>query len=68
VVVPYRVLFALMVFAGPMFFGQSVWLVSDITNGLMALPNLIGLILLSGVVAAETRGYFARQAAARQES
>jgi AGCS family alanine or glycine:cation symporter len=68
VIVPYRVLFALMVFAGPMFFGQGVWLVSDITNGLMALPNLIGLILLSGVVAAETRAYFARQASARQES
>ena len=49
-----------MVVVGPLLFGQSIWLVSDITNGLMALPNLIGLLLLSGVVAAETRSYFAR--------
>ncbi len=61
VVVPYRVLFAAMVLGGPMIFDQRVWLVSDITNGLMAVPNLIGLLLLSGVVAAETRAYFRRQ-------
>ena len=60
VVVPYRLVFAAMVVVGPLLFGQSIWLVSDITNGLMALPNLIGLLLLSGVVAAETRSYFAR--------
>ena len=40
-----------------------VWLLSDITNGLMAIPNLIGLLLLSGVIVSETRGYFERQAA-----
>ena len=61
VVVPYRLVFAAMVFIGPLVFDQSVWLVSDITNGLMAVPNLIGLILLSTVVVAETRSYFARQ-------
>ena len=61
VVVPYRVAFAAMVLVGPLLLGDSVWLVSDITNGLMAVPNLIGLLLLSGVVARETRAYFARQ-------
>ena len=35
---------------------------SDIANGLMALPNLIGLLLLSGVVVSETRKYFANPA------
>jgi len=35
---------------------------SDLLNGLMALPNLVGLILLSGVVARETRGYFQKLA------
>ncbi|MCZ6506883.1 MAG: alanine:cation symporter family protein, partial [Acidobacteria bacterium] len=34
-----------------------VWSVSDVMNGLMALPNLVGLLLLSGVVARETRDY-----------
>jgi AGCS family alanine or glycine:cation symporter len=60
VIVPYRLLFAAMVLIGPLLFGQGVWLVSDITNGLMALPNLIGLLLLSGVVVTETRAYFSR--------
>ncbi len=60
VILPYRVVFAAMVFVGPLVLGQSVWLVSDITNGLMAVPNLIGLLLLSGLVARLTRDYFAR--------
>ena len=58
VVFPYRLAFAAMVVGGPALFGQEVWLVSDITNGLMALPNLIGLVLLSGIVARETRRYW----------
>lgn len=62
-VVPYRVIFSSMVVIGPLFFDRRIWLVSDITNGLMAIPNLIGLLLLSGVVVSETRAYFARQAA-----
>jgi AGCS family alanine or glycine:cation symporter len=61
VVVPYRALFAAMVIGGPLLFSNSIWLVSDITNGLMALPNLIGLLLLSGVVVSETRSYFGRE-------
>ena len=49
-----------MVVVGPAVFDRRVWLFSDVTNGLMALPNLIGLLLLSGVVVLETRDYFAR--------
>jgi AGCS family alanine or glycine:cation symporter len=60
-VVPYRAVFALMIVLGPLIFDKRVWLVSDITNGLMALPNLVGLIILSGVIVAETRTYFARE-------
>ena len=60
-IVPYRVLFAVMVVLGPMLFDRSVWVISDITNGLMALPNLIGLLILSGIVVAETRSYFERR-------
>ncbi|MDX1648354.1 MAG: alanine:cation symporter family protein, partial [Myxococcota bacterium] len=65
VVVPYRVVFTAMVVLGPLLFGRSIWLLSDVMNGLMALPNLIGLLLLSGVVAAETRAYLATQRDAR---
>jgi AGCS family alanine or glycine:cation symporter len=45
-----------------MIFSSSIWLLSDITNGLMAVPNLIGLLVLSGVVVAETRRYLGRGA------
>ena len=34
-----------------------VWAVSDVVNGLMAFPNLIGLLLLSGVVVKETKAF-----------
>ncbi len=39
-----------------------VWAVSDVFNGLMAFPNLIGLLLLSGVVIKETKSYLLREA------
>ena len=37
---------------------SAVWTIADIFNGLMALPNLVALIALSGVCAAETKKYF----------
>ena len=37
---------------------EVVWLLSDVLNGLMAIPNLIGLLLLSGLIVRETRAYF----------
>jgi AGCS family alanine or glycine:cation symporter len=45
----------------------AVWGVADIFNGLMAVPNMIALIALSGVVAAETRDYFRRLKAGEVE-
>ena len=36
---------------------EVIWVLADIVNGLMAFPNLVGLILLSGVVVAETKKY-----------
>jgi AGCS family alanine or glycine:cation symporter len=59
-VVPYRILFAAAVVAGPLIFDRRVWLFSDIANGLMAIPNLVGLVLLAGIVVRETKSYFAR--------
>jgi len=37
---------------------SAVWTIADIFNGLMAIPNLIALVALSGVVVAETKIYF----------
>ena len=54
----YRTLYILAVFIGPYMTVAAVWNIADIFNGLMAIPNLIALLLLSGVVARETKAYF----------
>ncbi|HET8929278.1 MAG TPA: sodium:alanine symporter family protein [Acidimicrobiales bacterium] len=59
-VVPYRAIFVVVVFIGATTELQVVWNFSDVMNGLMALPNLIGLILLSGMIARETKAYLDR--------
>ena len=56
---PYRVLFVIAVFVGAISKLDIVWAFADIMNGLMAIPNLIGLLGLGGIVAAETKNYFA---------
>lgn len=56
-IVFYRILFILLVFAGSTMSLTLVWNLSDIMNALMAIPNLISLILLSGVIAKETQHY-----------
>jgi alanine or glycine:cation symporter, AGCS family len=52
---PYRLLFVAVVLPGSLLSLKLVWTLADITNGLMALPNLLGLLALSGVVVHETR-------------
>ncbi len=54
---PYRVLFTIMVLVGAVVHLDLVWTFADIMNGLMAFPNLIGLLGLSKVVVEETRKY-----------
>ncbi|WP_257162597.1 alanine/glycine:cation symporter family protein [Corynebacterium cystitidis] len=54
---PYRLFFTCVVFIGAISQIQIAWTFSDLANGLMALPNLIGLLILSGLVARETREY-----------
>ena len=56
----YRIAYIAAVFIGPYMTIAAVWNIADIFNGLMALPNLIALLLLSGVVARETKSYFKR--------
>ncbi|WP_295027441.1 sodium:alanine symporter family protein [uncultured Mobiluncus sp.] len=56
----YRLLFAIVVFVGCITELKVAWTLADVTNGLMALPNLIGLILASGLIARETRAYLKR--------
>lgn len=56
-IVFYRILYILLVFAGSTMSLALVWNMADIMNALMALPNLIALLLLSGVIAKETQYY-----------
>lgn len=53
----YRWLYILCVFIGPFMTVSAVWTIADIFNGLMAIPNLIAIIALNGVVVAETKQY-----------
>lgn len=56
-VLPYRILFTVVVFVGTVTELKDVWTFADIANGLMAIPNLIGLLVLSGLISRETRAY-----------
>ncbi len=58
-VIVYRWLYILAVFIGPYMTVAAVWTIADIFNGLMAIPNIIALFALSGVVAKETKDYWA---------
>lgn len=60
VVKVYRWIYIFAVFIGPYMTVAAVWTIADIFNGLMAIPNMIALFALSGVVAKETKSYFER--------
>jgi len=59
-VLPYRVLYTFLVMAGAAVPLKLVWNLADITNILMALPNLLGLALLAGLVQRMKNEYFSR--------
>lgn len=54
---PYQVLYILAAFLGAIGIADVVWVVSDITNALMAIPNIVVTLILSGMIARETKHY-----------
>jgi AGCS family alanine or glycine:cation symporter len=56
---PFRIFYILMVASGAFLKLEMIWVIADIVNGLMAIPNLIGLVGLSNVVIYETKHFFA---------
>lgn len=60
-VMVYRWIYIFAVFIGPYMTVSAVWTIADIFNGLMALPNMIALFALSGVVAKETKDFFEKK-------
>jgi len=57
VIKPYRYLWVIFVMIGSVMSLNVVWTFADITNALMAVPNLVSLLLLSGVIVKETKKY-----------
>lgn len=57
----FRWLYIAAVFIGPYLTVEAVWDIADIFNGLMAFPNVIALLALSGIVAMDTKQYFAEK-------
>ena len=58
---PYRLMYVLFVLLGALAHLDLVWQLADIFNGLMGIPNLIGLLLLSNVVVKETKEFVVRR-------
>lgn len=54
----YRTVFVTMVLLGAFLKLEVVWIIADIVNGLMAIPNLIALLALSPIIVSETKKYF----------
>lgn len=59
-VLPYRLIFIVAIFLGSVATLEFVWAFATTMNGLMAIPNLIGLLILSGMIWRETRDYFTK--------
>ncbi|ETF04193.1 transporter [Advenella kashmirensis W13003] len=60
-VLPYRIIYVASVMLGTIASLDLVWAAADTFNGLMAVPNLIALVLLSGVIVKETRDFTAKR-------
>jgi len=56
-IIPYRFVFVVMAFIGSLLSLDIVWNIANALNALMAIPNLIAVLLLSGVIVAETKKY-----------
>ena len=60
----YRYLFVSLIFVGAVLKLDLVWNLSDLFNGLMMLPNLVGLLLLHQVIVKRSNAYFDARAGA----
>ncbi len=61
-VLVFKVIYVVLIVFAAIISGELAWAISDAANGLMALPNLVGLIFMSGLVAKITKNYFDRRA------
>ncbi|KOA21206.1 amino-acid carrier protein AlsT [Clostridium homopropionicum DSM 5847] len=57
-IIPYRIIYIGLVAVGAFLKLDLIWILADIVNGLMAIPNLIAIVGLSGIIVSETRQFF----------
>jgi AGCS family alanine or glycine:cation symporter len=57
-ILPYKLIFIALIASGSFFHLDLIWIIADIVNGLMPIPNLIGLLMLRKVVIEETALFF----------
>ncbi|MDO5379617.1 MAG: sodium:alanine symporter family protein [Acidaminococcaceae bacterium] len=67
-ILPYRIIFIGLIACGAFLKLEAIWVLADIVNGLMAIPNLIALLGLTGVIIAETKRYHAHLAEKKQQA
>jgi AGCS family alanine or glycine:cation symporter len=60
-VIPYRVVYTLLILPGALFSLETIWAFADAMNGLMVIPNMIALLGLSGVIQKETKLFVKEQ-------
>lgn len=65
-IMPYRLIFLALIASGAFLHLDTIWVIADIVNGLMAIPNLIALIALSGVIVSETERYMSHTSRAQR--
>ena len=66
-ILPYRIIFICLIACGAFLKLEAIWVLADIVNGLMAIPNLIALLGLTGVIVAETKRYTAHLAKQKEK-
>ncbi len=66
-ILPYKLIFIALIACGAFLKLEAIWILADIVNGLMAIPNLIALIALSGVIVAETKKYMEYRKSAQKD-
>ena len=67
IIIAFKVIYVLLIAVSASIHGELIWAIDDTFNGLMAVPNLICLIALSGLVAKITKNYFDRKTGKRLE-
>lgn len=68
IILPYKILWVGGILAGSLAELNVIWSIADILNGLMAIPNIVAILLLSGTIAHETKKYMGKHIEDKDET